>query len=656
MRSAIRKAGAGLAPSVAASGVGAIAGAVVDGPIPSDAAAWVIAVGVVVVLAFPILLVLGVIARRVIRAWDLPSLVTVLRDEHGGMPWLAGWVGAGWLGLFVVSWAVFQMTWLLRWWTAFKPLVVGMALPIVAVASALGMVAMSRPLARGIAAIAGRVDRRWRARGHRTLLTPVVIFGAATLVSIAAVSAVWWMIARPRLGAFDPRSLYGPLVALGVWTVVSLAWRRLGRVGPVVAVVALVLATITAGIAIVTVPARPAVALSLWANRPLARIAIEHTFDLEELRDRLPPSAHAPKERPGAIPSDVLLVVLDGVRADRLSPYGGLADMPVMRELASRGAVFDHVFATSNTRIRSLPSLLTGTDANRVRLRGDPTRPRLDPRHVVLAERMRAAGYETAGFVCCTDLYGAPSRRTLGRGLSHYVVDDDGQRLAYAAQEWIAARNRDDSPRPPIYVQLHLDDALDWDEPPLPADPAERIARYDRSLRLVDSLLADVVRALSRRPTLVVVTATHGAPLVDQDQRELSNAQLRVPLLITGGGAAVHHVRETASLVDVVPTILDLAGFAPPRDPSIDGRSLASVARNGRPPETKPTAFASAPGLSAVIQGRWKLIERGTIHELYDVFEDVNERTNRTAVRPEVVTSLRRLLTDHGHHASRPPF
>ena len=71
-----------------------------------------------------------------------------------------------------LAWAMFQGTWLLAGWTAFKPLSMSFAEPLLAVGVVVVLVAVSRPAADGWGFVVRKLDARWKRRGHRTLVTP----------------------------------------------------------------------------------------------------------------------------------------------------------------------------------------------------------------------------------------------------------------------------------------------------------------------------------------------------------------------------------------------------------------------------------------------------------------------------------------------------
>jgi arylsulfatase A-like enzyme len=119
--------------------------------------------------------------------------------------------------------------------------------------------------------------------------------------------------------------------------------------------------------------------------------------------------------RPPGTPN-VLLVVLDTVRADRLNLYGyQRATTPNLARLAGRGVVFGEARSAAPWTLPSHASMFTGRWPHELRVGGD--RP-LDGRYPTLAEYLAGHGYATAGFVSntyfCNSWYG------LDRGFAHY--------------------------------------------------------------------------------------------------------------------------------------------------------------------------------------------------------------------------------------------
>ena len=124
--------------------------------------------------------------------------------------------------------------------------------------------------------------------------------------------------------------------------------------------------------------------------------------------------ANLPAGAPNA--PNVLLVVLDTVRAQSLSVYGNARrTTPELERLAKRGVLFQRAVSTSPWTLPSHASMFTGRWPHE--LSADYLIP-LDANYPTLAEVLRAHGYITAGFV-------ANNRYThyetgLNRGFVHY--------------------------------------------------------------------------------------------------------------------------------------------------------------------------------------------------------------------------------------------
>lgn len=661
-----------LAPSAVAACVGALVAGLGEGRgLGGGVVTLAATAGFLAVLAIPALLAASVVVRGLLAAWRPGEVAARLTEPDGSAPRLVGWIVMLGLGALALAYAVHRGTWWLAAVTAFKPVTVGLATPVITVAAVLVLVAVSRPVARLGAAVAQRVDARWRRSGRPTLLRPARVVAATGLAGLVVVTAAWHLVVRPRLGPLDTSIAYAPAAGLLATLGVHLGWRRLPRPALVGGGVALIAAGVIAT-ALLGTRVRPAMTLEIWGDRPLTGVVIDALFDLDAVRGNIDLAAFRPVASSGSPHPDIILVTIDTVRADHTPPYGGAASMPTLAALGERGAVFTWALAPSNVTRRSIPSMVIGSAPNRIRGRVVGWALRVDPRHVLLAERLRAGGYETAGFMCCDGFWGARGRTGLQRGLEHLEIEPLGAKLGRRAEAWLTAREARGERRP-LFVWVHLIEPHNWavglGEP---SDDPQRARAYDRTLAASDLILADVLRPLMHRAPeqapIVIVTSDHAEALGEHatpyHSTDLYNSQLRVPLVIAGPGIPAQHLLETVSLTDLVPTIVELAGFAPPRGPSIDGRSLADLLTGRRPadPEQGP-AFAamikdrSNPGgVLAVARGRWKLIETGDRLELYDIHADPGELTNLVDARPEVLAELRALLEQRKAAARVSPF
>jgi hypothetical protein len=188
--------------------------------------------------------------------------------------------------------------------------------------------------------------------------------------------------------------------------------------------------------------------LEIWGETAVSGKAIDVLFDIESMRGELRTDDIRPLARKEAVARDIVLITIDTVRANRTPLHGGSARMPGLAQLGREGAVFEWAFASGNVTRRSLPTIATGISPRRLRGRIAGWAHRLDPRHVTLAERFRAAGYETAGFFCCYSQFGEDHQLGLNRGIDHLVIEGNGAELSKITSEWVKARDAKKSAKP----------------------------------------------------------------------------------------------------------------------------------------------------------------------------------------------------------------
>jgi arylsulfatase A-like enzyme len=134
-----------------------------------------------------------------------------------------------------------------------------------------------------------------------------------------------------------------------------------------------------------------------------------------------------------------------------------------------------------------------------------------------------------------------------------------------------------------------------------------------------------------------------------------------VPLVFYGPGwvPAGRVVEQAVESIDILPTVLELSGIAPP--PVAQGRSLVPLFQDGagaagaasRPVVTEkgleddPTSPTAISGVATALElGGWKLVERRAqpadlpILELYETGNDPLDATDVAAANPEKVREL----------------
>ena len=184
---------------------------------------------------------------------------------------------------------------------------------------------------------------------------------------------------------------------------------------------------------------------------------------------------------------------------------------------------------------------------------------------------------------------------------------------------------------------------------------------YDRTVREADDLIASLLAELDRlglaEQTLVVLLSDHGEAFGEHGALDHGYAshqeQLHIPLVFRGPGIpAGVRVDAPSSIVDVAPTVLELAGAAPL--PFAQGVSLAAAFAGHDLPRNRPLFFSwLAKGAQGVRHGRWKYVRADHGHELFDLEADPGEnqpqlrkrraRAADTAILAEYVETSARL-------------
>lgn len=355
---------------------------------------------------------------------------------------------------------------------------------------------------------------------------------------------------------------------------------------------------------------------------------------------------------------NLLLITVDTLRADRLSCYGYSDNQtPAIDRWASEGALFERAYAEVPLTLPSHASILTGATPLFHGVR-DNAGFNLPAERITLAETVRAAGYETAAFVSA---YVVASRFGLGQGFDRYDEDfpppddglmstdslrRDGSETTARLLEWLRGRDRDR----PFLAWLHLYD---------PHTPHR--GGYDREVSRVDAAVGTIDAELRRSRLLddthVILVADHGEGLGEHGEAThgffIYDSTLQVPWIIRPAKSLqfqVERVREPHSLVDVMPTVLQMLGLEIPAE--VQGRG-ALRALSGRPERARPLysecltpqlQFGWSP-LHSLRSGRFKFIEAPR-PELYDLEEDPEETRNLFAENQAVASRLRRQLLE----------
>lgn len=351
---------------------------------------------------------------------------------------------------------------------------------------------------------------------------------------------------------------------------------------------------------------------------------------------------------------DVVLVSIDTLRADAVSWSGsGRAATPALDRVAEAGRVFDEARAHAVVTLPSHASMLTGRlpydhgirdNAGFVLGTGTPT----------LATILAGAGYACGAFVSAFPL---DRRFGLARGFSVYDDEVEGhgtRRLLFAERPGRETVSRalawwEGNADRPRFLFVHLFTPHYPYEPGEPFLSRHRDDPYFGEAEQADAELAPLLeRVLGTdrpRDVVVVVTSDHGEGLGEHGERThgllAHDATLKIPLAIAAPGRlAPGRDGRPARHVDLLPTILDLAGVPAPA--GLPGRSLAGDDAGAAPLYFEAlTGFytrGTAP-LHGWMEGAQKAVDV-PIPELYDLAADPREERNLAAERAEAHAAL----------------
>jgi arylsulfatase A-like enzyme len=366
-----------------------------------------------------------------------------------------------------------------------------------------------------------------------------------------------------------------------------------------------------------------------------------------------------------------VIITLDTTRADRLSPYGFMnVSLPHLERLARNGIVFDNATSVAPLTLPAHTSLFTGLVPPAHGVRDNASAPLSDDR-VTLAERMRDAGFRTGAFVGSIVL---DPERGLQQGFETYrgVPRDAtdrrqrrGEEVVDDAVAWLEAVGGDR-----FFLWTHLYDPHRPYDAPEPYGLTYAHNPYVGEIAYADAQIGRLLDALERRRlldrTLVIVTADHGESLGAHGERDhgifIYEDVIRVPLIVRGPGLRPARVGEVVRLIDLMPTVLDIAGAPVPH---VDGVSLTDLLA-GRQRAPDLTAYAESlyperfgwSALRSVRHGNMKFIDAPR-PEVYDLADDPFEMRNLYDERRATAEMLGRQLAaftarrEGGHVSSR---
>jgi arylsulfatase A-like enzyme len=367
-----------------------------------------------------------------------------------------------------------------------------------------------------------------------------------------------------------------------------------------------------------------------------------------------PPTPSGPRQ-------NVVIIMVDTLRADRFGAAGYQRDgqglTPRMDAFLAGATWFKKAYAQANNTPRSMPSFMTSRYPSLVKVDKVFSKyPRVEDANEMLFERLQAGGWHTVGIA--SHFY-FREERNFTQGFDEF--DNEGAldiapsnkdiaspRIVPRVEAKLAALKQGGKP---FAMFVHLfEPHSSWMEhegnPPITEKGTRAHAqRYDYEIKFVDQWVGKIFDALEKEgladDTIVVLMSDHGESFGDHSfagesmfhGTNLYDEQIRVPLAFRVPGTPGRAVDSVVQLIDLAPTVVELAGTTP--SPAWQGRSLAPAIRGETlPPVPAFAELLAYPGwqhdlkMAIAGDGSHKLIHviSQRRFELYDLAADPGEK------------------------------
>ena len=364
----------------------------------------------------------------------------------------------------------------------------------------------------------------------------------------------------------------------------------------------------------------------------------------------------------GEADPDILLITLDTTRWDHLSCYdGSKANTPYIDAIARSGILFTRALTTVPVTLPAHASILTGLYPLEHGIRNNGGY-RLDEGVPTIASVLHEKGYRTGAVIGAFVL---DSQFGLDTGFDVYddfmpggggkprfsYIERNGDAVTDAAISFL-----EEAGSSPFFLWAHYFDPHFPYQPP----PAfKKKSPYGGEVGYVDACIGRLMARLEEvrggRPLLTVIVGDHGEDLGDRGEMThgvfLYDTTVRIPLIFSFPGRIQSGGRseELASVIDIFPTILELAGVDT-KAFDLHGRNLIADIESDRTVSRPVLIETLLPyenkgwsPLEGVILGEWKYI-RAPREELYNMRDDPAESRSLAESESELVGRMNAIL------------
>jgi choline-sulfatase len=379
------------------------------------------------------------------------------------------------------------------------------------------------------------------------------------------------------------------------------------------------------------------------------------------------PPPPAPRSARAAVPPNLnlVLITVDTLRIDLGFMGYPRPVSPNLDALAARSTVFERAYSMASYTGKSVGPTLIGKYPSEC-LRDGAHFNTYSRANTLLAERLQNAGLHTMG--AASHWYFKP-KYGLAQGMDVWDLSALRSDAEGAADSSITSHLVSDAAigllADPANVDKRFFLWLHYFDPHAPYVPhadapdfrpgAKSWGKplYDGEVWYTDRHIGRVVDFIESQPwgvhTAIVVTADHGEAFDEHGMNwhgvDLWEPLIRVPLVVYVPGVKAHRVQARRSLIDLVPTVLDLMGVAQPPPGELSGESsVADIVAPDDAPVDERDVFMDMPWGPWVPQhralihgptpGRKLMHEGGPVYLLFDLDSDPRELNDLSRSRP----------------------
>jgi len=300
---------------------------------------------------------------------------------------------------------------------------------------------------------------------------------------------------------------------------------------------------------------------------------------------------------------NIILITVDALRADHMGAYGyPFNTSPNMDALAEKSVLFEFPYCTIPKTSASVASLLTGLHP--FQHMTNPNRSKLLEQHITLTEALKMRGYFNWAVV---DNGNLSKRFNFNQGFDQYNqvwdhVEEKEESTPFITETVLDFLERDQ--REPFFMWAHY---IETHSPYIPPEefieerPKGRIIKelehriiagerpyidqgmdegyllslYDGAVKYIDHEIGTIIDLIFDKGlhenSIIIISSDHGEELGEYNYfynhgALTFNSSTRVPLIFFAPHEEARRIRYPVSLMDVYPTLLDLAGLDLPYD------------------------------------------------------------------------------------------